>query len=85
MEKKECWQSISDFLELHSPANIIIAGDLNINLALNEKKGGLCGKDYMQDAVENLIQDWDLSDLKPKLGRFTWSNHRVGPLAYMPG
>ena len=43
-----------------------------------KKKGGLHGKDHMQDTVEDLIQVWDLNDLKPKLGRFTWSNHRVG-------
>ena len=32
----------------------------------------------MQDYVEDLIRDWDLIDLKPKSGHFTWSNHRVG-------
>ena len=32
----------------------------------------------MHDTVEELIQNWDLMDLKPKLGRYTWSNHRVG-------
>ena len=28
--------------------------------------------------MEYLIRDWDLIDLKPKTGCFTWSNHRVG-------
>ena len=51
---------------------------MNITLSPNEKKGGSCGKDFMQEYVENLMQDWDLIDLKPKSGRFTWSNHRVG-------
>ena len=51
-EKKYCWQLIFDFLELHSPANIFIAGDLNLTLAPIEKKGGAHGKDFMQDAVE---------------------------------
>ena len=36
------------------------------------------GKDHLQDTVDELIQIWDLIDLKPKLGHFTWSNHRVG-------
>ena len=63
---------------LHSPANIIIAGDLNLTLAPCEKKGGVCGKDYMHDAMENMIHDWDLVDIKPKVGRFMWSNRRVG-------
>ena len=51
---------------------------MNITFAANEKKGGLCGKDHMQDYVEDLTRDWDLIDLKPKAGRFTWSNHKVG-------
>ena len=32
----------------------------------------------MLDSVEELIQAWYLIDLKPKQGRFTWSNNRVG-------
>ena len=64
MEKKECWLSWSEFLESKSQANIILAGDLNINLAPNEKKGGNRGKDYLQDIVEELIQVWELIDLK---------------------
>ena len=52
-----------------------------MNLAPSEKKGGVCGKYFMQDAVENMIHDWDLVDLKPNVGRFTWSNQRV----FLPG
>ena len=63
---------------LNYPPNIILAGDLNIKLAPIEKKGGHRGKYHMQDSVEEMIQVWDLNDIKPKLGRFTWSNHRVG-------
>ena len=47
LEKKECWLSLSDFLVSKSPANIIIADDLNITLKPNEKKGGIHGKDHM--------------------------------------
>ena len=77
-EKKECWRTISEFLESNYPINIIIARDLNITLAPNEKKGGRYGKDLMQDTVQELIQVQDLIDLKPKIGCFTWSNQRVG-------
>ena len=78
LEKKECWLLISKFLELNSPSNIILASDLNITLAPNENKGGMCGRDHLQETVEELILDWDSNDLKLKSGRFTWSNHRVG-------
>ena len=67
-----------EFLEANSPINIILAGDLNITLAPNEKKGGLRSKDFMHDTVEDFIQSLDLIDIKPKLGCFTWSNHIVG-------
>ena len=43
-----------------------------------KKKGDLLGKDHLHDTVEEMIQIWDLTDLKPKLGWFTCSNHRVG-------
>ena len=46
-EKHDCWKMLSDFLELSSPVNIVLAGDLNITLAPNEKKGGLHGKDHL--------------------------------------
>ena len=62
----------------NSPANIILADDLNITLVLNEKKGGNHGKYHLKDIVEELIQVWDLNDLKPKYGHFTWSNQRAG-------
>ena len=32
-----------------------------------------------QDTVEEMIQACGLNDIKPKKGRFTWSNNRVGP------
>ena len=46
IEKKECWTSLLEFLDVSSPSNSITAGDLNIMLAPNEKKGGVVGKDY---------------------------------------
>ena len=67
-EKKEFWKSLADFLDANLPSNSIIAGDLNITLSPNEKKGGAVGKDLFQGTVEALIQYWDLIDYKPKKG-----------------
>ena len=39
-EKKECWNSLSDFLEIYSPSNIIVAKDLNLVLDPKAKRGG---------------------------------------------
>ena len=63
---------------IYSPSNIIVAGDLNVILEPKEKKGGVRGKDPLQDSVESLIQANDILDFKPKKGRFTWSNNILG-------
>ena len=78
IEKKDCWNSLSDFIEIYTPINIIVVGDLNIILDPNEKKGGVRGKYPLQELVEYLIHSWDLLDFKPKKGRYTWTNNRVG-------
>ena len=36
-EKRICWDSLKSFLSMHIPENIIIAGDLNVTLAAEEK------------------------------------------------
>ena len=54
-EKKDCWNSLSNFIEIHTPINIIVARDLNIILDPNKKRGGVRGKDPLQKLVESLI------------------------------
>jgi len=39
-EKRECWDSIRHLLESENLENIIIAGDLNLTLCMEEKRGG---------------------------------------------
>jgi exonuclease III len=77
-EKRECWNSLSAYLEEASPNNIIIAGDLNIVLKAKEKKGGSSHRDPMLSKVEEIILSWDLLDFSPIQGMYTWSNNRVG-------
>jgi len=77
-EKRECWNSLSAFLELSSPNNIIIAGDLNIIMKEKEKRGGIDSRDSLLPMVEELSQSWDLLDFNPVRGIYTWSNNRTG-------
>eukprot|EP00253_Pinus_taeda_P028094 PITA_28094 len=77
-EKRECWSSLSAYLEQTSPSNIIIAGDLNIIMKAKEKRGGTNNRDPMLNQVEELFQRWDLLDFNPIRGIFTWTNNRLG-------
>jgi hypothetical protein len=78
-EKKLCWDSIRDLADEGVLENTIIAGDLNISLSQSEKRGGCIVRDPTREWVEDLIQDWDLLDVKPSRGKYTWSNKQVGP------
>ena len=60
------------------PRNIIISGDLNVTLAANEKKGGSIVRDPSREWVEDIILGWDLIDIKPSRGIFTWTNKSLG-------
>jgi exonuclease III len=77
-EKRECWNSLSNYLDKNSPSNIIIAGDLNIVTKAKEKRGGSNNTDPMLVKVEEIMQFWDLLDFNPIQGIYTWSNNRVG-------
>ena len=55
-----------------------MVGDLNIILDPNEKKGGVRGKDPLQETVDSLIHARHLLDFKPKKGHYTWNTNRVG-------
>ena len=48
-------------------------------LAAEEKKGGSLVRDPAREWVEDFILDWELEDIKPTSGKFTWSNKRIAP------
>jgi exonuclease III len=78
-EKIFCWDTLKDYLLLNELENIIIGGDLNVTLAATEKKGGSIVRDPAREWVEDIMSDWELEDVKPTKGKYTWSNKRAGP------
>jgi hypothetical protein len=78
-EKNNCWQTLLDYLTDNELENIILGGDLNVTLAQEEKRGGSIVRDPAREWVEDLISAWDLMDIKPTRGHYTWTNKRVGP------
>ena len=65
---------MKEFLSSHQLEKIIIVGDLNVTLALGEKKGGSIVRDPCREWDEDIILDWDLEDIKPPRGKYTWSD-----------
>ena len=62
-EKRECWDSVRHLLESENLENIIIVGDLNLTLCMEEKRGGTIVRDPAREWVEDLMQDWDFLDI----------------------
>jgi len=77
--KKICWDSIKNLVDLENLENIIRVGDLNLTLLSSEKREGSIVRDPARESTEDLMQDWDLLDIKPTVGKYMWSNKRVGP------
>ena len=51
-EKKECWDSVNLFLNQHNIENLVVVGDLNVTLALAERKGGSLVRDLAREWVK---------------------------------
>ena len=77
-EKINCWNLLREERS-NLQGNVILARDLNIILNPNEKRGGSRSRDPITDMVEDLIMTWNLIDIKPASGKYTWTNRRFGP------
>jgi ribonuclease HI/exonuclease III len=78
-EKIQCWDSLQTYLQQNQLTNIILGGDFNVTLAQDEKRGGSIVRDPAREWVEDIATAWDLLDIKPTKGRYTWTNKRIGP------
>eukprot|EP00253_Pinus_taeda_P013868 PITA_13868 len=78
-DKKNCWDSIRHQADLVHMENIIIAGDLNLTLHSSRKRGGSIVRDPAREWAEDILQEWDMLDIKPSSSKYSWSNKRLGP------
>ena len=77
-DKQVAWASLSNIWNKVDLSSCIIGGDLNTHLNQGEKKGGSKVRDPFSENLVDLISDWDLQDIKPIKGHYTWNNRRVG-------
>jgi hypothetical protein len=78
-EKIDCWNSLQDLCDHFDHKDLIFAGDFNTTLHPKEKKGGSLVRDPSREHFDDLISSFNLMDIKPTNGHFTWSNRHVGP------
>ena len=76
-EKKYCWDTLKDYFLSNNLDNIIIGGDLNVTLATTKKKGGSIVQYPTREWVKDIMSEWELEDVKPTKGNYTWSNKRA--------
>jgi hypothetical protein len=57
-------------------SSCIIGGDLNTHLNYGVKEGGSIIIYPFSEKLSDLISDWDLQDVRPSKGKYTWNNRR---------
>lgn len=77
-EKIELWDSLDELKNKGLHQNCVIEGDFNTTLSVVEKRGGNIVRDPSKERIEDLITQWDLFEVIPKVRKFTWSNRRMG-------
>ena len=71
MKKKACQDLLQEVAIGTHLNNIILARDLNVTLYQSEKRGGSMVRDPIREQFDELILDWDLTDILPYNGKFT--------------
>lgn len=77
-EKELCWKELKESIDSEQTSNIIIAGDFNLILHANEKRGGNFMHDPFRSQLEEIMQEHEMVDIIPKNRKYTWSNRRLG-------
>ncbi|GLJ05577.1 hypothetical protein SUGI_0020610 [Cryptomeria japonica] len=76
-KKAVFWESLLNVLRGANCKEIIVGGDFNAILNLNEKVGGLMRSSVAMVGFRQFIQPSQLCDIEPNNGKFTWMNKRI--------
>ncbi|GLJ41137.1 hypothetical protein SUGI_0852050 [Cryptomeria japonica] len=75
-DKKELWNEIKNQMENVGFERVIMAGDFNSLLELDDKVGHLRKCTQVMEDFRLLIDGMWVMDIVPKNGKFTWTNRR---------
>lgn len=75
-EKVKVWKDISIKIGSLNNDRVIVAGDFNSLLDLEEKRGGLKMTNKVMEDFRDFVTLNHLFDIIPKNGRYTWTNRR---------
>ena len=70
-QKENFWNSLEEQCKGKKQTPCFIAGDFNVTISTEERRGGTKVRDPFGERLEDLISLWGLSDIKPKNGTFT--------------
>ena len=77
-ERLACLNQLENFLRPLDFKLKILAGDFNMILNLDEKRGGIRRLDLGSQAFQSMIDNLNLIDIPTKNGIHTWNNRRGG-------
>ncbi|KAH9326114.1 hypothetical protein KI387_006292, partial [Taxus chinensis] len=81
-DKKQQWQHLTAMTHSFPDLSVILGGDFNTIITLEEKQGGNLQLDVSSDIMSHAIQSLNLVDVPTGNGMMTWSNRRQGSELY---
>ena len=77
-QKETFWNSLEDQMIGKKQSPCIIAGDFNVTISVEERRGGSKIRDPFGERMEDLISLWGLENINPNNGNFSWNNKIIG-------
>ena len=74
--KKTVWAELGSVISEHKDSPIVLGGDFNTILSLNEKVGGAQNLSLSSTEFKSWIDEFNLLEIPTSNGIFTWNNRR---------